>query len=105
MWVLGAGDGKIGGDVAEVAPPASRSEARPMTDETREFSPEVPGAAPGKPLSEAARRALEEAAARRAEIDARAAEIAAEKEVNGRGGLEPVRYSDWEIKGLASDFS
>ena len=22
----------------------------------------------------------------------------------GRGGLEPVRYNDWEVKGLASDF-
>ncbi len=26
------------------------------------------------------------------------------KEVGGRGGEEPVRYGDWEIKGLASDF-
>jgi hypothetical protein len=25
-------------------------------------------------------------------------------EINGRGGLEPVRYGDWEVKGLASDF-
>jgi len=25
-------------------------------------------------------------------------------ERDGRGGLEPVRYGDWEIKGLASDF-
>jgi hypothetical protein len=62
------------------------------------------GAAPGKPLSPAARRALEEAAERRREIDARAAELAARKEHNGRGGLEPVRYEDWEVKGLASDF-
>jgi len=63
-----------------------------------------PGAAPGKPLSDAARRALEEAAARRAEIDARAAEIAKNPERLGRGGLEPVRYNDWEIKGTACDF-
>jgi hypothetical protein len=62
------------------------------------------GAAPGKPLSPAARRALEEAAERRREIDARAAELAARTEHNGRGGLEPVRYEDWEVKGLASDF-
>ncbi|HZH52771.1 MAG TPA: DUF1674 domain-containing protein [Microvirga sp.] len=62
------------------------------------------GAAPGKTLSPAARRALEEAAERRREIDARAAEIATRKERNGRGGLEPVRYEDWEVKGLASDF-
>ncbi len=33
-----------------------------------------------------------------------AAEIAKEKELQGRGGLEPVRYEDWEVKGLASDF-
>ncbi|MCB5174562.1 MULTISPECIES: DUF1674 domain-containing protein [Microvirga] len=62
------------------------------------------GAAPDKPLSPAARRALEEAAERRRAIDARAAELAARKEHNGRGGLEPVRYEDWEVKGLASDF-
>lgn len=63
-----------------------------------------PNAAPGKPLSAAARRALEEAAARRAALDAKAEALTAEKEIDGRGGLEPVRYGDWEIKGLTSDF-
>ena len=58
--------------------------------------------APRPPLSEAARRALAEAEARRREIDARGA--FAPKEEGGRGGLEPVRYGDWEIKGLTSDF-
>jgi hypothetical protein len=62
------------------------------------------GAAPGKTLSPAAQRALEEAAQRRREIDARAAELSKQKERRGRGGLEPVRYEDWEVKGLASDF-
>ncbi len=57
-----------------------------------------------KPLTPEARRALDEAAVRRAEIDARAARIGSAKERQGRGGLEPVRYEDWEIKGLASDF-
>jgi hypothetical protein len=52
----------------------------------------------------AAARALAEATERRAAIDARAAEIAARPERQGRGGLEPVRYADWEVKGLASDF-
>ncbi len=66
--------------------------------------PTLEGAAPGKALSPAAQRALEEAALRRSEIDARAADIAKEKEHQGRGGLEPVRYEDWEVKGLASDF-
>ena len=45
-----------------------------------------------------------EAAERRAAIDAHAAEIAAKRERQGRGGLEPVRYDDWEIKGIAVDF-
>jgi hypothetical protein len=59
---------------------------------------------PPKVLTPAAQRALEEAAQRRAEIDARAAELAKAKEHQGRGGLEPVRYQDWEIKGIACDF-
>ncbi|BAQ48678.1 MULTISPECIES: DUF1674 domain-containing protein [Methylobacterium] len=60
--------------------------------------------APSRVLSPAAQRALAEAEARRAAIDAHAAEIRSEREINGRGGLEPVRYDDWEVKGLASDF-
>lgn len=50
----------------------------------------------------AARRALAEAAARRAEIDRRTA--LSPKEDGGRGGLDPSRYGDWEIKGLTTDF-
>lgn len=64
----------------------------------------VEGAAPGKSLTPAARRALEEAAARRAALDAKAKALTAQPERAGRGGLEPVRYDDWEIKGIASDF-
>jgi len=57
-------------------------------------------AAPGKTLSEAARRALEEAEARRS-----AAEPSPDRlEHGGPKGLEPTRYGDWERKGLASDF-
>ena len=62
--------------------------------------PEVEGAAPGKPLTAAARRALEEAAARRAQ---EAADSAA-AELGGPSGLEPTRFGDWERKGLAVDF-
>jgi hypothetical protein len=58
----------------------------------------------GKKLTAAATRALAEAAARRAELDARAAKLAATKEIKGRDGPDPVRYDDWEVKGLASDF-
>ncbi|GAA6190977.1 DUF1674 domain-containing protein [Phaeobacter sp. NW0010-22] len=53
-----------------------------------------------KDLPPAAQRALDEAAARRAE-----ARVAAmPKELGGREGPEPVRYGDWEKKGLAIDF-
>lgn len=58
--------------------------------------------APPKVLSPAAQRALAEAEARRAEIDRKTREAAAEK--GGRGGLDPVRFGDWEIKGLTADF-
>jgi hypothetical protein len=76
------------------------------TNDTSEntSAPILEGAAPGKTLSPAAQRALEEAAQRRQQIDAHAAEIARQKEHQGRGGLEPVRYDDWEVKGIASDF-
>jgi len=59
--------------------------------------PETP-----KPVPAAAQRALAEAEARRAALDAKVA--AAPKEEGGRGGLDPARYGDWEIKGLTSDF-
>ncbi|WP_420391911.1 DUF1674 domain-containing protein [Acuticoccus sp.] len=54
-----------------------------------------------RPRSDAARRALEEAAERR-----RASESAPPPpaEQGGRAGPEPVRYGDWEVKGLATDF-
>lgn len=66
-------------------------------------TPEMVDTDPRK-LSPAAARALAEAAERRAAIDARAAAIGATPEHRGRGGLEPVRYHDWEVKGLAVDF-
>ena len=62
-------------------------------------SPEKPSPALEKALSPAARRALAEAEERR-----RAAAAGQPKEIGGRGGLEPVRYGDWEIKGIAADF-
>ena len=57
---------------------------------------------PRPPLTPAAQRALAEAEARRKAIDERAASLP--KEVDGRGGLDPNRYGDWEIKGITADF-
>ena len=63
---------------------------------------DTPSPVPGRrPLTAAARRALAEAEARRAEA---AGNTAAPKEEGGRGGLDPARYGDWEIKGIACDF-
>jgi hypothetical protein len=47
-------------------------------------------------------RALAEAAARAAAREAAAAPKPTE--VGGPSGLDPVRYGDWERKGIASDF-
>jgi hypothetical protein len=62
----------------------------------------VPVEVQPKPMTPAARRALEEAEARRKAY--RENEAALPKELGGRGGKEPGRYGDWEVKGLASDF-
>ena len=51
-------------------------------------------------LPPAAQRALAEAEARRKAAEA----LALPKELGGRDGPEPVRYGDWEKKGLAIDF-
>lgn len=59
-------------------------------------------ATPAKALSPAAKRALAEAEARRQAYCTK--EAAMPKEIGGRGGKEPGRYGDWEIKGLTSDF-
>ena len=54
------------------------------------------------PKEGAADRALAEAEVRRAER--RRFEQSRPREINGRQGPEPVRYGDWENKGIASDF-
>ena len=55
-----------------------------------------------KALTPAARRALAEAEARRKAYLEQEASLP--KELGGRGGKEPGRYGDWEVKGLTSDF-
>ena len=55
----------------------------------------------GRDLPDAAKRALAEAEERRSKAKA-LAELPPEE--GGRGGKEPVRYGDWEVKGIATDF-
>jgi hypothetical protein len=54
-----------------------------------------------KVLTPAAQRALDEAAARKAALKD-AARLP--KELGGRGGEDPARYGDWEVRGIACDF-
>ena len=49
-----------------------------------------------------AKRALEEARKRRA--DEKNSAENQPVELKGRGGLEPTRFGDWEVKGITSDF-
>ena len=80
----------------QVAPAAGRRISVMSVDDK-------PGATPpARELTPEALRALAEAAERRRLAEAAVA--ANPKEIKGRGGLDPVRYGDWEIKGLASDF-
>ena len=72
----------------------------PETEADRTFNADVPHATPERPLSEAARRALLEAAERRAAGAGEALPV----EHGGPRGPEPTRYGDWEKKGLAVDF-
>jgi hypothetical protein len=75
----------------------SAPEDRPLPDHRSDVS-----GAKDKTLSPAAQRALAEAEARRAEIDRKSKERP--KELQGRDGPDPIRYGDWENKGIASDF-
>ena len=59
-------------------------------------------AAPGKDLSPAARRALEEAEARRKSQKASLEDRPDEK--GGPKGAEPTRFGDWERGGITYDF-
>lgn len=53
-------------------------------------------------IAAAAKRALAEAEARRAELEKNKQTPA--KEIGGRNGPDPARYGDWEVKGIVSDF-
>ena len=51
-------------------------------------------------MSETAKKALAEAEARR--LAAKAKEMP--PELGGGDGEDPVRYGDWEVRGIACDF-
>lgn len=69
-------------------------------DTTASAAPQQSEEARRAALPPAAQRALAEAEARRAA----ATDPARPVELGGRKGPEPVRYGDWEKKGIAVDF-
>jgi hypothetical protein len=73
-----------------------------MTEEPSKTDAVDSAGEPHKLLTPEAQRALAEAEARRKLY--REAEAHLPKEIGGRGGKEPGRYGDWEVKGLTSDF-
>ncbi|MFB7879406.1 MULTISPECIES: DUF1674 domain-containing protein [Brevundimonas] len=84
--------------MTEQPTPPTEHPSEPFPEEA--FNADVPHATPERPLNEVARRALLEAAERRAAEEA----AALPNEVGGRKGPEPTRFGDWEKKGLAVDF-
>jgi hypothetical protein len=82
------------GEAAVTDHPTPEDEAGPA------LNADVPRAVSDRPLTEAARRALLEAAERRAA----AGDTEPPPEHGGPRGPEPTRYGDWEKKGLAVDF-
>jgi hypothetical protein len=77
---------------------ASLSRTSPAVDLSDQTEAGV-GTRPPRQLPAAALRALGEAEQRRSK-----ANPSRTIEINGRGGPEPVRYGDWEVNGLATDF-
>ncbi|WP_099867032.1 DUF1674 domain-containing protein [Pararhizobium haloflavum] len=72
-----------------------------MTDTAnRTPSSDTPAEPPRKTPNPAAQRALAEAEARRRQEP----QATQAREIGGRGGLDPARFGDWEIKGRAIDF-
>lgn len=81
----------------------TKNDTSPTVSDPGSVSPdENPQTGVDTDLPPAAKRALKEAEDRRkAAAEARRK---APREIDGRGGLDPVRYGDWEVKGLTSDF-
>lgn len=80
--------------VQEIQPPEEESRTMKEQRDALGNNSEEPSLCP------AAQRARQEAEVRRLSCK----ETDSPPEYGGRGGLDPARYGDWEIKGLAYDF-
>ncbi len=81
-------------------PEVTRPEVQRPEATGPDVAPETPAAR--KALTPEAQRATAEAEARRAAQVA--PENTATEELGGRKGPDPVRFGDWEVGGIASDF-
>lgn len=72
-----------------------------MNDTDTQTPPSSTEPAPERVLTPEAKRALAEAEERR---QAARQQADAAREIGGRNGPDPVRYGDWEVGGIASDF-
>lgn len=77
-------------------PPQPKPAEKPVPTD----NPVPPMPTPEPDVPPAAQRALAEAAERRRQAEA----LDLPPELGGRDGPEPVRYGDWEKKGIAIDF-
>jgi len=101
LWSIG----KLkAGLIADACQPALRIQ-RELPEEEARLAPQAnhqkQQAILDRAPTPAARRALAEAEERRARQKGPPKQL---PEIAGRGGLDPVRYGDWEVNGLASDF-
>ena len=77
-----------------------RNEVTALKDDRPDLDAPLESAKPAaRDLPPAALKALKEAEARGAKT-----QPVAPRELNGRSGLDPLRYGDWEVKGIVSDF-
>ncbi|SMR82391.1 hypothetical protein SAMN04488030_2742 [Aliiroseovarius halocynthiae] len=74
------------------------SDDSPKVDQSKDAAPQPPK----RDLPPAAIRALAEAEERRKKAQDEAKSLPTE--LGGRDGPEPVRFGDWEKKGIAIDF-
>ncbi|MBA8878034.1 DUF1674 domain-containing protein [Phyllobacterium myrsinacearum] len=75
--------------------------SNPTSETPRADASEQPSRKPFDQLPPAAQRALLEAEARHKAEEKLASQP---REIGGRGGKDPARFGDWEIKGRTIDF-
>jgi hypothetical protein len=77
---------------------------QPAAPAIDEVAVEIPGEVVDRMGADAAAAGIVSHNAAAGELEKSAAELHDQREVGGRGGLEPTRYGDWEKNGRCIDF-